>query len=109
MSKRTRETKPTKPRAEDAVAAAIAASKAAPPTLTDADRLQLFQAIKAADDAAAMANMDRCAHDFVRMIAQRQQAAQQSLDAANKLYTSLNTHPGHTLDPHTGTFTVTAH
>lgn len=104
-----RKTRRTKPKVDAAIKAAMRASKAEPPALTDTDRLRLFQAIKAADDAAAMASMDRCAHDFVRMIAQRQQAAEQSLANANKLFASLNTHAGYALDPHSGTFTAKPH
>lgn len=79
------------------------------PTLTDGQKLELFQAVRAAMDAHLAAEMEACIAASLRLVASRQQAKEQTGKAVATLVAKLNTHPGYQLDPNTGTFTVKAH
>ena len=106
MTKRQKPAQTPKPDA--AVAAAIAASKATP-TLTYRQKLDLMQAMQAAESAAQAATPQAIANTIVQLMQDRAQASQTRINAANKLIASLNCHPGYQLDPRTGEFTQKLH
>jgi hypothetical protein len=96
----------TKPKPADAVAAAIAASKAAPPTLTDAQKLELFQAAQRFDIANNNATPDAIGVVMVQVMHERIQGlktAQARLDALGKTLGRA----GYSLDARTGVYTKT--
>lgn len=75
------------------------------PTLTDRQKLDLTNAIHAAEAANQAAQPQAVAGAIVQLMQERAQAAQRSIDAANALIASLNTVPGFQLDPLRGEFT----
>jgi hypothetical protein len=73
------------------------------PTLTDAQKLELFTRLNAAEVANQQGSPQGIAEAIVQLLQQRQKAAHDSLAAVNDLLKRLAV-PGYQLDPRTGTF-----
>ena len=103
--KKPRAPKPTNPATDAAVAAARAASKAAP-VMTDTQKLELFQAAQRFDVANNNASPDAIGAVMVQVMHERIQDLKDAEARLNALGKTLG-RAGYSLDARTGVYTKT--